>query len=145
MFSTRHLRLLSVLLLLAAISFGAIGSSAAPKPSGVSRSAVTTNHHDDDDEDNGPSRTLIRQAALVLTMDPSLGAGPLVLQRDFVTNRPDVPERVDDGRDTPHGSASGYTGYAPKPHRVSAASGVTPRPARAASARRSAPTPLFYA
>jgi 5-methylthioadenosine/S-adenosylhomocysteine deaminase len=77
-FSTRHLRLLSVLLLLAAITFGAIGSWAAPKPSGVSRSAVTTNHHDDD-EDNGPERTLIRKAALVLTMDPSLGAGPLGL------------------------------------------------------------------
>jgi len=78
-FSTRHLRLLSVILLLAAITFGAIGSSAAPKPSGVSRSSVTNNNHHDDDDDNGPQRTLIRKAALVITMDPSLGTGPLGL------------------------------------------------------------------
>jgi 5-methylthioadenosine/S-adenosylhomocysteine deaminase len=55
-----------------------MGSLAAPQPSGGSRSSVTTNHHEDD-EDNGPERTLIRNATLVITMDPSLGTGPLGL------------------------------------------------------------------
>src|SRR5262249_10135698 len=77
-FSTRHRRWLSVMLLLAAITFGTIGSAAAPNPSGVSRSSVTNNNNHDDD-DHGPQRRLIRKAALVITMDPSLGTGPLGL------------------------------------------------------------------